>query len=389
MVVIAGGSSDGGPPAGAAAQPPGPPVRHRRRVADHLDRGGGLGDLLTLGGPGPGPPGAADLSASSGVIAAQRHHGRRRGRRDDRRLRGLPGPRPGRSGPGPRPATAGGAPASSTRRPGSPSRHRCAEPSRPPRAIPVRRPTAPPRTRTPRCGSGGPWWACRSWWYLGAALAVKESALTSKRIRRDVAARAAQGQPHGRIPYGYRREYDPHTGALLRQVPDPATAAIVPSWPGASSPERPVPAGRGAQRTRCPDRKLCASGAWADIESKWGWRPDQVRDVVASPTAAGLRAHQGTCAPRRHRHVGADHHPDDHALLAAKFADPSRSWTDATAKHLLTGSPAVGSAAGKSGASPIAASPATPVSAAATGHRRYPRFCVPVGWTTSTPLSPT
>ena len=62
---------------------------------------------------------------------------------------------------------------------------------------------------------------------LGAALAVKESALTSKRIRRDVAARAAQGRPHGRIPYGYQREYDPHTGALLRQVPDPATAPLV------------------------------------------------------------------------------------------------------------------------------------------------------------------
>ena len=30
--------------------------------------------------------------------------------------------------------------------------------------------------------------------------------------------------------------------------------------------------------------------------------------------------------------------PDDHALLTAKFADPARrSWTDATAKHLLTG----------------------------------------------------
>jgi site-specific DNA recombinase len=39
---------------------------------------------------------------------------------------------------------------------------------------------------------------------LGAALAVRESALTSKRIRRDVAARAAQGLPHGKIPYGYR-----------------------------------------------------------------------------------------------------------------------------------------------------------------------------------------
>ena len=62
---------------------------------------------------------------------------------------------------------------------------------------------------------------------LGAALAVRESAMTSKRIRRDVAARARDGLPHGRIPYGYQREYDPKTRALIRQYPDPATSEIV------------------------------------------------------------------------------------------------------------------------------------------------------------------
>ena len=62
---------------------------------------------------------------------------------------------------------------------------------------------------------------------LGAALAVRESAMNSKRIRRDVAARAAQGLPHGKIPYGYRRIYDSRTRALIRQEPDPETAPIV------------------------------------------------------------------------------------------------------------------------------------------------------------------
>ena len=62
---------------------------------------------------------------------------------------------------------------------------------------------------------------------LGAALAVRESAMNSKRICRDVAARAAQGLPHGKIPYGYRRVYDSRTRALIRQEPDPETAPIV------------------------------------------------------------------------------------------------------------------------------------------------------------------
>ena len=38
-----------------------------------------------------------------------------------------------------------------------------------------------------------------------------ESAKSSKRIKRDAAAAAVDGMPHGRIPFGYRRIYDPVT----------------------------------------------------------------------------------------------------------------------------------------------------------------------------------
>ena len=74
---------------------------------------------------------------------------------------------------------------------------------------------------------------------LGAALAVKESALTSKRIRRDVAARAAAGpspRAHplrlpARVRPAHRRPAP--AGARPRDRVDRA-----PSWPGAYSPER-------------------------------------------------------------------------------------------------------------------------------------------------------
>lgn len=54
-----------------------------------------------------------------------------------------------------------------------------------------------------------------------------ESAKTSKRIIRDVAFAAIEGKPHGRCPYGFTRLYDPRTGRLLAQEPEPAEAAVI------------------------------------------------------------------------------------------------------------------------------------------------------------------
>lgn len=54
-----------------------------------------------------------------------------------------------------------------------------------------------------------------------------ESEKTSGRIRRDVAASARAGRPHGHVPYGYVRQYDPKTGALVAQVPDDALREII------------------------------------------------------------------------------------------------------------------------------------------------------------------
>jgi site-specific DNA recombinase len=54
-----------------------------------------------------------------------------------------------------------------------------------------------------------------------------ESERLSQRVRRGVAAAARKGRPpQGPVPYGYRRTYDPHTGELSGQEPDPVTAPI-------------------------------------------------------------------------------------------------------------------------------------------------------------------
>ena len=48
-----------------------------------------------------------------------------------------------------------------------------------------------------------------------------------ERQLRTVRLNAQKGRPHGRLPYGYRRVYDEHTGELLRQEPDPVTGPLV------------------------------------------------------------------------------------------------------------------------------------------------------------------
>lgn len=174
---------------------------------------------------------------------------------------------------------------------------------------------------------------------LGAALAVRESAMTSKRIRRDVAARAAQGLPHGKIPYGYIREYDTRTRALVRQVRDPDTAPIVEKL------AHEVLAGRSLYRLAdelndagVPSPETVRARRNGDEESSWVWTPEQVRDVVLSPAAAGFRVHQGKILEG----VKAAWKPiitaHEYPLLKAKLTDPDRrTWTDASAKHLLAG----------------------------------------------------
>src|SRR5215469_8575470 len=54
-----------------------------------------------------------------------------------------------------------------------------------------------------------------------------ESDKISGRVKRAMAEDAEDGKPFGRIPYGYRRRYDPVTRELIAQEPDPETAPVV------------------------------------------------------------------------------------------------------------------------------------------------------------------
>jgi len=63
--------------------------------------------------------------------------------------------------------------------------------------------------------------------HLDALLAERDVDRIRDNNLRTVRLNAERGRPHGRIAYGWRREYDPDTGALLRQVLHEEQAAVV------------------------------------------------------------------------------------------------------------------------------------------------------------------
>jgi DNA invertase Pin-like site-specific DNA recombinase len=63
---------------------------------------------------------------------------------------------------------------------------------------------------------------------------------TSLRIRRDLADAAALGRPHGRLPYGYVRRYDPVTREYISQDPHPEQADVVREIIGRIAANEPI-----------------------------------------------------------------------------------------------------------------------------------------------------
>lgn len=123
-------------------------------------------------------------------------------------------------------------------------------------------------------------------WETLATDGVKSQAevnLLSARTRRGVAASARAGRPAaGPCPYGYRRVYDPATGALVGQEPDPDTAAVVVEILHRVAKSEPL--GRIAD-------DLNARGVPAPGGRQW-YR-QRVREMALSRTYLGERKHKG------------------------------------------------------------------------------------------------
>jgi site-specific DNA recombinase len=108
-----------------------------------------------------------------------------------------------------------------------------------------------------------------------------ESGKTSARIRRANAAAAADGKPHGRVPFGYRRVYDPVTRRLAGQEPEPAEAAIVAELFARLQEGHSL-------------KGIAADFAERGIRNHSGgpFSPQHLRDIAMRPAYAGLRLHR-------------------------------------------------------------------------------------------------
>lgn len=163
---------------------------------------------------------------------------------------------------------------------------------------------------------------------LDALLDERESDKTRDRVLRSVRANAEKGRPHGRMLYGYRREYDPDTGALVRQVEDEAKAEIVRGM------ARDVLSGVSKWAVA---RELNARGIPSPMGAQWS--DNAVKRLLTNPGIAGLRVFQGQV-------IGEADWPaiisvSDHHKLLAKLggnAGPRRAPVrrERAVKYLLT-----------------------------------------------------
>jgi site-specific DNA recombinase len=117
---------------------------------------------------------------------------------------------------------------------------------------------------------------------LDMLMAERESSQTRDRVSRAVRQQAESGKPHGRVPFGYKREYDESTGALIRQVAHPEESVVI---------------------TEAAERVLAGESCYGiakDFQQRGmplmgdkRWAPHRLSRLLRNPTYAGKRVFQG------------------------------------------------------------------------------------------------
>lgn len=163
-----------------------------------------------------------------------------------------------------------------------------------------------------------------------AQFAVLQGGYESDTIRdralRTMASLAKDGRPTGFTPYGYTREYDPNTGKLIRQYPEPGAAAVV-----AELTRRVA----GGATLLALAREMKARGVPAPRDGS-DWIPITVRKLVLRPTNIGKRVHQGRIVGDAAWDPIVDE-ADYHAAVKV-LADPGRrTQKDTAVKYLMSG----------------------------------------------------
>lgn len=132
--------------------------------------------------------------------------------------------------------------------------------------------------------------------------AAHEPERTSKRVKRDVRATARAGKPHGRILYGYRREYGLDdrgnrimTGQFIDDTPREATGldGTVTKYTRAGVVREAADRIAAGEAGFSIARDFNERGIPTPQNSPNGWSQTQIRDTVINPAYVGRRVHQG------------------------------------------------------------------------------------------------
>ena len=151
---------------------------------------------------------------------------------------------------------------------------------------------------------------------LDALLAEREADEIAERVQRAMRANAVKGRPHGRRLFGYQRVYDPATGELTGQIPDPDEAPVVRRifaeyLAGTSQP--------AIARGLNDDGFTTSTGA--------KWETTQVHRVLTNPAYVAQRVHRGEVvgAAAWSALVSTEDYDRARALLDRNRTNPSQS----------------------------------------------------------------
>lgn len=158
-----------------------------------------------------------------------------------------------------------------------------------------------------------------------------EAEVIRERNLRTVRLNAERGWPHGKLSYGFRREYHPATGQLVGQFEDPVTAEIVREITRRVAAE---------QSTMSIAADLTRRGVPTHHGAK-AWSSTVVKGVVLNPANIGRRVYRGAdVGPAAWSGIVA---PGDYYAAAAVLLRPERKTTrERAVKHLLSGHPTCG-----------------------------------------------
>lgn len=141
--------------------------------------------------------------------------------------------------------------------------------------------------------------------YLDGLMAdsIHESGKNRKRVNRDASDLAEEGHPWGHAGYGFVREYDPNTGKLVRQVPEPGQKKVIEEIAKRlESGERPYSIAKDLNARKVPTPRGTVVGQERTRKDgttyfAQGWTAQTIIRQMSRPALMGKRIHHGSIKP--------------------------------------------------------------------------------------------